>query len=284
MVADLLTVDAIKRLTDIGADNVADDDVLQLLIGAASSLVEQYTGRSFVPLWQTRRFDAHGDHITTTTLNVDRDLLEVSVLTNGDGVEIAPADYLLVPYDDYPKHAVSLRGTSIVTFTWEDDWRAAISAQGVWGYHEDWTHAWVDTLDTVQNNPLTAQATAITVANADGVDARGIAPRFEVLGYYRIENEVVQARSVNSVTNTLTVLRGVLGTTAVQHAQNTAISRYLVMGDIELAAQALTTWLYRNKDKMGERYQFLDGTQLVLNEAPKHIALTLNGYRRLRMG
>ena len=290
MSADLLTLDAAKRILEISTNQ--DDDILRLLIASASGMVEQYTGRSFAPLWQTRRYDASGDHITAKTLVVWQDLLEVSVLTNGDDTVIDAADLLLVPYDEYPKRAITIKASSTAEFTYNTDWQAAISVQGVWGYHEAWESAWVSTLDAVQDDALGAGSATITVSNSAGVDARGIAPRFEVLGYYRIDNEVVQVTNVTVTEATeedpaihaLTVTRGALGTTAAEHAQGAAITRYLPMQDIELGATSLLSWLYRNKAKLGDRYQFLGGEHPVLNEAPKLILTTLNPYRRLRVG
>src|SRR5690606_17765385 len=105
--------------------------------------------------------------------------------------------YLLVPYNDYPKQRIALKASAPATFTaYTDDWRAAIQVAGIWGFHIQWPDAWVDTLDTVQDDPLTAATTTLTVTDSAGMDARGVTPRFERLGYYRIEDEVVQALDV----------------------------------------------------------------------------------------
>lgn len=290
MGADLLTLDSIQAVLDIDAGN--SETLLRGYIRKASDLVVQYTGRSFVPLWQTRAYDACGEHVASRELMLDDDLLDVVTLTNGEGEAIDATAYLLVPYNDYPKQRIALKASAPATFTaYTDDWRAAIQVAGIWGFHIQWPDAWVDTLDTVQDDPLTAATTTLTVTDSAGMDARGVTPRFERLGYYRIEDEVVQALDVtvtpatdeDPAVHTLTIVRGQRGTTAADHAQGTAITRYLPMQDVEQAALSLASWLYRNKEHTGEHFTFLDGSQLVTNVAPSHIKETLKRYRRLRV-
>lgn len=283
MASDLLTLDALKRMLSLNTSDSTDDLVLRALIGVASDSVTQYTGRTFVPQWATRLYDAIGEHITSRKLELDRDLLEVTALTNGDGTEISVGDYLLVPYNGYPKRAILLKSSSVATFSYSDAWEAAISVAGVWGYHDDWQNAWIDTLDSVNDTGgVGAAATTITVADASGVDALGY-PRFAVLQYLKCDDEVMQVMAVDTEDDTLTVRRGQLGTEAAAHEEGEQLYRYAPQREVEQAALSLAAWLYRNRTNLGEKYQFLNGTQLVVNEAPAHIRMALSAYRKVRM-
>jgi hypothetical protein len=278
--ADLVTLDAVRRVLADGKAT-ADDDLFREYIRDATAFVEQYTGRSFVPAWRTRHFDAAGEHIAARTLDV-RDLLAVTTLVNGDGSTIPAAGYVLRPSDRWPKIRLQLRGTA-PAFCYDGDPLEAIQVTGIWGFHVAYDRAWIDTLDVVQDDPLAPNSTNLTVQDADGVDERGDS-RFPVLGYLKLEDEVAQVMAVDTEANTLTVRRAQLGTAAAEHAQNTALTRYTPMADVENACLALAVWMYRTKDSLGEKIQFLDGTQVITHEAPPQIRQVLLQYRKLRVG
>jgi hypothetical protein len=278
--ADLVTLDAMQRIL-AGGKATADDDLFRRYIRDATALVEQYTGRAFVPEWRTRHYDAVGDHISTRALDV-RDLLAVTSLVNGDGATIPPTGYVLRPSDRWPKIRLQLRA-SAPAFCYDGDPLEAIQVAGVWGFHEAYDRAWIDTLDAVQDDPLAAGVTSITVQDADGIDERGDT-RFPVLGYLKLEDEVVQVTAVDTNTDTLAVRRAQLGTAAAQHDQGTAIQRYAPMANVENACLALAVWMYRTKDSLGEKIQFLDGTQVITHEAPPQIRQVLQHYRKLQLG
>lgn len=76
---------------------------------------------------------------------------------------------------------------------------------------------------TVQSNPLSSSAESVTVSAEHGID------RGEVLW---IEDEQVYVTEKPTVT-TLTVTRGVNGTTAAAHNQGTAIKRLVIPADVK---------------------------------------------------
>jgi hypothetical protein len=154
---------------------------------------------------------------------------------------------------------------------------------GWWGYHEDWSNAWQDSQDTVENDPLTSTGTSISVNDADGADLFGNTPRFKVGQTLRIETEYVYVTAVTAATtNTLTVIRGVNGTTAAAHDQNTAIYVYRPMHEIEQAALRLSHWLYGQK---GAGYQsrirnLAAGTLEIPENAPGDVLMIAARYTR----
>lgn len=108
-----------------------------------------------------------------------------------------------------------------------------IYVTGLWGYHNNYYEmGWIDTLDTVENASLSASDTSITVNDADGDDAQDMT-RFEAGNLIRVDDELMEVTTVTAGSvNTLTVLRGVRGSRATTHAQNTTIFRYHVPDDL----------------------------------------------------
>lgn len=281
---DLTTLQHVKRLIKTGTDDASDDLLIRQLISAASKYVHEYCQRSFVPVWGAREFDAYGDYVESHALFlVQDDLLALTSITNGDGSAIQLSDTVLYPLNHYPKNSITLRQGCSTPFTYDTDPLGAITVTGAWGYHNDYDSAWIDTLDTVQDAPLTAGATAIAVVDADGVNADGQL-RFEVLQYLRIEDEVVQVTAINANTNMLTVRRAALGTTAADHVTATPITSYQPMEDVVMACTSLASWLYQTRQSVGEKIQFLTGAQIITNQAPVHIRTTLEQHVMWRSG
>ena len=123
-----------------------------------------------------------------------------------------------------------------------------VTVTGVWGWHDDWSNAWIDSGDTVQDAPLTVSATTLTVTNADGLDTDGRSPRFQVGHLLRVDDEYLHVRAIDTTTNTLTVTRGVNGTTAATHVAGTPISVYRPAADVESLVLRWAGWLYREPD------------------------------------
>jgi hypothetical protein len=112
--------------------NATDDTTIEHFVEAASRYIDGETHRTFYGRAETHYFDApHQD-----TLFLDDDLLSVTKLTNGDGVEITNTDYILMPANRYPKFAIRLRDTSSVVWnpTAAGSMEQSIQVQGTWGY------------------------------------------------------------------------------------------------------------------------------------------------------
>ena len=185
------------------------------------------------------------------------DLLELQSLTNGDSSNIANDDVLLLS-------GGVLRLINGVFFSYEETPQDSITVTGYWGYHPNWESAWADSGDTVQDNPLSASATTLTVNDADA----GSPARFQVGQLLRIESEYLRVTAVDSTNNLLTVARGVQGTTAASHSVSTAIEIYQTPEDVALLTVRWATWLYREIDSE-------------LLEIPPALLSALNGLRRV---
>jgi len=279
----LTTLEAVKEQLKLTTADADDDAFLQHLIVAATDMVHQFCNRQFLPERATRAYDARGDDVDSTTLHIYDDLLDVVSITNGDGTTVTSSQYALMPRNRYPKWEIELLPSAGLYWTYDTDWQEAISITAIWGYHEDYTRAWVDTLDTVQDAAgIDASATTITVADADGKDAR-YRTRFATGQVIRVDDEFMAVVDVDTAANELTVLRGQAGTVAASHANGASITRWAVMGNIEQACISLVAWLYRTVQTAGEEIQFVDGTRIITNRAPTNIRETLQTYRKARV-
>ncbi|MBN2303077.1 MAG: hypothetical protein JXQ72_01280 [Anaerolineae bacterium] len=237
------TMDELRRYLGLSASQTGDDDLLLVLLGAASRLIETYTGRHFYPVLETRAYS----YQDPAWLLLDADLLSLDTLTNGDGNTIDSGAYHLRPAGEAVKSGVLLDRTQAV-FAHDGDPVDAIQVAGTWGFHPAWPEAWTDSGDSVQDNPLSASATTITVNDADAVGAAGYWARFAVGHLLRIESEYLHVLAVDAATNTLTVARGVNGTTAAAHVQDTGIDIYQPPEDVRQVCWRVAAWLYKQKD------------------------------------
>ncbi|MCD4686116.1 MAG: hypothetical protein K8S97_09290, partial [Anaerolineae bacterium] len=170
-------------------------------------------------------------------------------------------------------------------FAHDGDPVAALSVEGTWGYHPDWDNAWADSGDTVQDNPLSSSATTLTVSDVDAAQVTGYGQRFAVGQLLRIEDEYLHVLALNTTSNTLTVARGVNGTTAASHAQNTQIDVYAVPADVRGACLRMASWLYKQPDAgFVQAAGGLRGAFTVPPALPDDVQQILAPYVRVRVG
>lgn len=123
------TLTQVKDYLGITA-SVSDDNLLNDLILRAEGLIDAYTGRSFTATTATKYF-SYDDTDGQFLMLYGDDLLTVTKLTNADGVEIAAADYKLLPRNETPKWLIKLDESQSWNFQ-DDD--SEISVAGTWGY------------------------------------------------------------------------------------------------------------------------------------------------------
>lgn len=127
------TLAKMKAITGISSTDAADDTVIEDMITQASRLIDIITRRTFYARTETHLYDCprSGRFLWID----DDDLLTVTTLTNGDGVEITSTNYLLIPGNTTPKHGIALKQASSVS--WQTDssgnTEQVISVAGTWG-------------------------------------------------------------------------------------------------------------------------------------------------------
>lgn len=119
----------------LGITGTGDDDLIADLVQRATAAIETYTNREFEAARDTTRtLDAIGRHVEGYTLYLDRDLCQITTVTNGDGTTVSSSNYVTIPRNDTPYYGIQIKRTAGVVWTYSTDWEGAISITGRWGY------------------------------------------------------------------------------------------------------------------------------------------------------
>ncbi len=239
------TRDDVKAYLGIPASEEKDDALFEQYADAASRWIDRRVGRFFYEKLATLYFDWQSNGMLLLGHN---DLLSVTTLTNDDQA-VDSADYYLYPLNEYPKKWIEIHVSSGETFGYTSTPQRATNIVGLWGYHEDFDNRWRDSGDTVLNTTqISASGTSLTVADGS---------RFHVQHTLKIENEQVYVTDTTAAT--LTIVRGINGTTAATHATAKAIYIWEPMADIRMATALLAAQLYKLRDTLPfGRAQYID--------------------------
>lgn len=239
--------------------NANADPFLLSLIRSVSRSIDQVSNRRFVPWVQTQVYDAitpnawsalnpymggkAGDDLQSRTggyaysriLRLADDLLAVTTLTNGDGTVISAANYLLYPANAWPKDQIHLKQSS--GLAWQPDssgnYEQVISLAGVFGCHDDYPNAWMSAGTVADVAGINASVTSYTASAGHGIAAGAL---------LKIESEYLYAAAVSG--NTITVVRGVNGSTAATHATGMAVSVWGVLAGVSAACRMAAAALW----------------------------------------
>jgi hypothetical protein len=127
-------------------DSDVDEALVNDLLTRASALIDTYCGRYFASdsdktdvgssdSYVTRKFDALED-VDGFYLYLDRDLCEISSITNGDSdaTTVSSSDYVTEPRNDTPYFAIKLLSSTGTYWEYVTDPENAISVAGIWAY------------------------------------------------------------------------------------------------------------------------------------------------------
>lgn len=226
----------LARLGDVKRDpagvsgTTALDATLEPLTEQVSREFERETGRDFVARLATRYLNRH-PRACGRELRLSQDLASITTLTvDDDGDDtyeltlVESTDYFVVREREGDTNTPIVRldlnpnGTQI--YSWPTAKRA-IKIVGLWGYSYELEDALVDTAEE-----LDASETDITL---DLTAAALIYPGDTIV----IESEQMEVTAVSTVT--LTVVRGINGTTAATHVTNSDVYVRRYPRDVERA-------------------------------------------------
>lgn len=260
-------------------ESVTGEDVLlRRFCESASRKIDTWTRRKFYPRIETRYYDDD----ESWRIWLDDDLLEINLLTTGNtGTTITPAQYILWPYGDYPKARIDIDESTGVALSFSGTPQRANAVAGTWGYNSDWARAWVGSGDTLQAAVTDATGTTLTVTSAAGANVQGLAPRFQECHLLKIDDELLYVYAV-PLNTSLSVRRGVNGSTAATHLDGAAIYVFEPEPEITLAIQRWGAYLYRQKDSDTFETQAFPEVGMVTTAAglPADIRQVLDVYTR----
>lgn len=246
-IPSFVTLEEIKDLS-LGTEKGADDAKLKSFCLEASDTLEVLAhGRRFGPSLDTVYLDLP-ENASCLRLG-GRDLLEVTTFTTGnDGYTLASTDYFLKNGEDYgnpPYNLIEMSADgNYPNLLYSGTSQQSQKIIGWWGHVQQWDSAWKATsygVSAISGNTLTVKG------NVDALNVLGTEYQYPVLGILKIDSELMLIGSRNPDDNTLTVERGINGTTEAAHAEDAEIYLFLPDKNIRRIARRLASWFYRRK-------------------------------------
>ena len=268
----------------LGVSSTTDDTVMRKILESAARSIESYTNRRFYVTSETKHFDGAvilwiPDLLSITTLKTDED---------GDGTfentfdgTAGTGDYIL--YGGGLEDSLNLYPRTHIEINPNGDYgsfasgvKRGVEIAGVWGYGDGTTSTPYVT-DTTTAEAISVGETAIDVTSATNLSAG-----MTIL----IESEQMYITSIS--TNTITVEKGVNGTTDAAHDTAKTIYYYRYPRDIMQACIDLSVALYQNRAKQGLQSERLGDYAYVLagtslgKSMVESILESIRPYKRLR--
>lgn len=277
-----VTLDVFKGTGTLNITGTGDDTRLLSLLESAGRMVDRYCNRHFYVLEATRKFDGAG---TASLLLPDLVSVDTSGLKTDDNKDRtfettwATTDYLLLPSNADPANAEDPGSRPYARIEVDTDagtkaaWpagRQTVQIAGQWGW---WRH--LKRASETANAVADATTTSVVVSSRSDVEAGHT---------LLIDTEQLYLRSYS--TNTLTVDRGVNGTTAAAHSGGAAIDIYEYPGPITEAVviQAARLWKRRDAVFSSTAQNPETGRFGVASGMDADVALLLGQYRRVPLG
>ena len=238
-----VTVDTIKSASALDITGTGDDTRLRRIIEGVSRQIDSHCNRRFFQLSASRIFDSEGGQSLFVPDLVSVDSNGVKTDDNKDRTfetTWAVSDYLTEPANADPTggHDASRPYTRLIVDTdsgTKPDWpqgRRTVQIAGTWGF---WRRLRAAT--EVTNEALDASDTGLDVDSRTDVEAG-----HTIL----VDSEQMYVESYSA--NTLTVVRGVNGTTAATHSASASISVFLYPAPVVEATLIQSARLWKRKD------------------------------------
>lgn len=251
-----------------------DDAKIDLLLQGVSQWVDKFTGRRFQPYTATRYYTARRGSV----LDLPDDLLSITTLKhdeNGDGTyeqTWASTDYHLWPYDaatdEIPYTAIKVAPQGTRAFPAGQP--KGVEIAGSWGYWD----SRVSAVTTLGAEISSTTATTLTAASGAAL---------EVLQTIRIDSEQMFVTAISS--NTVTVKRGVNGTTAATHSNGANIDVYEYPPAVTEAVYIQANRLFKRKDTPFGIAGVADmGVSTFIPRLDPDVKQLLSGFLRLHVG
>jgi hypothetical protein len=244
------------------AENTTDDkDVMRLIRQFSRRIDTMFMSNValFAPFIATRKVGLGWHNINSgdrslflrTLKGVITPLLTLTGAAFGGNSLVVGTTVQAYPDSDSPYFQIQLIGDA--WSSWYSAYCSGVwgtqnaTVTGVWGYNADYANAWL-AVDAVTTTAITTTtATTFTVADVDGDNPLGESPRISAGNIIQIGTEWMDVIATNITTNTVTVRRGVNGSTAATHAIADVVSVYLVDENIRRAVTRQVAFLYARK-------------------------------------
>lgn len=259
----LCTLPQLRVRQKLATADTSDDLRLLQKIRAATSEIERFVGQDFQPTLETRDFDWES---TTYVSFRSFKALKLNSVTDGIGQVVSTSAMAQLgsrsstfgtPGPCYGIEAIpALGGYFFYLYTK----RRCMLVNAVWGVHNDYANAWVNsnvqvgaggwsTASAGASQTVLCSTNDQTIADAYGRNWNFTKPVVAQYGtihaghLIQVDSEWMQVVAVPDSTH-LTIIRGVNGSTPALHTATTAIYIYETPRDINDIAITWAAWLY----------------------------------------
>ena len=277
-----VSLDTLKSASVLNITGATNDGRLRILAENAARVIDRYCNRHFYVMVATRKFDGLG---TPSLLVPDVVSVESGGLKSDEDKDRvfettwAVSDYLPLPSNADPTAGGNSQSRPYVQVAVDVDagtksafpsGMQTVQIAGQWGW---WRH--LKRATKTANAIADAMTTSVTVSSRADVEAGHT---------LLIDSEQLYVQSYAA--STLTVARGVNGTTAASHSGGGAIDIYEYPGPIAEATIIQATRLWRRKDSAFSGTGGLPGSGATAVSAgiDPDVALLLGQYRKLPLG
>ena len=276
-----VTLDYLKSLS-FDTQKATDDAVLKRFCLEASRTVEVLAlGRKFAPYYETVYFDLPQPDNGLLKMQ-GRDLLEIDTFTTeNDGVTLSASDYVLRSGERYetPYDIVEMVSNGSYPYLlYSGTPQKSQKIIGWWGMVPHYSDAWEATASTLTS----ISGTTLTIdGDVDELTVIGDAYEYPVLSILKIDDELMLVGSRNEANNTLTVKRGINGTTSASHAAASTIYRFVPDDMIARVARRIAAWYYRRRSQSrdADRPVITAHGIMLPSGFPKEIEATMASFR-----
>lgn len=266
--AYLSVADLKRRLDDT---TTSDDAAYRAVLEGVSQEIDNLTARRFQPYSAVHYYT--GNPLGVVWVD---DLLTVAeIASDADGSRSysevwGASDYDLMPFNaTYQREPYQSLQPAPAGTRWFPTAPRGVRITGVWGY-------WLDTvpITTLGANVSSESVTTITVASA---------ANFSAGHTLLVDSEQMYATSISGTT--VTVQRGMNGTTAATHSSGAAVAVYRYPTPIVEACAIQAARIFRRKDApFGTQGSEISGWIRVNHAFDPDALLFIKPYRRVRLG
>lgn len=267
---DLVTIKA-----DLGITGTTDDSRLLAYLEGASRVIDRFCNGHFYIKSETQYYDGIVPLQINDLLSIDTNGLTTD--EDGDATfenTFATTDYILYPLNTFPKTKIELSADSDYgNFGYP---KKGCSIAGKWGYGDG-----ISATPYTDSGDSTGDNLSDTATTCDVTDADTFSPGQTIL----LSSEQCYISGYDTTNDTITIVRGVNGTTAVGHNAGTGIYIYDYPADIEQACLALAETAYDTRKTHGYKSERLGDYSYTLAESsiPNPIRSSLFPFKRLNI-
>lgn len=239
---------------ELKATGTVDDAKLLENIRQASVRIDRlFQSRKpyFMPMIESRIYPVDGYHVNSyeNTFYFGENLLALTGLSIGSDTVSVPTIANVWPTWPSPYKTIRLTssGGSWYDYCESGDCSAPLTTTitGVWGFHRDYANAWQD-VDSITVG-INASVDSFIVNDVDGLDLFGFTPRISAGNIVKLDSEYLEVTSTVTLTNVVSVRRGVLGSTAAAHLAGARVYVWDTEEAVRRAASRQAAFMYARR-------------------------------------